>query len=863
RLAVCATPADLAGGFTFEHVSLAADFEADNWDLVAVKITNRADGVVLADQTAAPGQILHRFRKNADQVFQTLDLDTDGDGLSDRIELHGIPGTNPVDTWLPDHGADPCRETIAIEIDWLDDGTDAGDDRPDDAAVAEAVAMFDAAPRPAPPTCPYGHPASPGIQLLVHVDDAIAVTPADRVRPLNLAQDGQVPFLRFRQGNFTPGRSNLFHYNLWGYRHDESNSSGWCCHGPDFMVTLGTWSDLPVRVQSGTLAHELGHALGLDHGGADPVNNKPNYLSVMNYNYQMVGMPDIGEWRARMDELGPPTDGGTYLSLALDEVSTLDYSRTTLAGLDRLRLDEPAGIGTGTDVMAAWWTDDGTLRVGDGSAGLDWDADGHVETATVAVDVNGEFQQCVIGRDPERDPPNNDDLESTPPAGTDDLSRYGKVFAGLNGRCETPVAPGDTAMKEAGFDYPVGFGYDDALDGSEDWSRIRFRVGAAQDRGEPVAEMTTDEMRRHRERIIDALVAATGPRPGDEPRWGYAYMDRATVAEAPIGVVTPLNAQWQWSTGRLDPDTAARRATVVHTGTGEYQVRLPGIAAETGIAHVTPYRTIYRGRTCGVTGYAPDGPDQLIEVRCFTETGAPVDWWFTVFFAAPGPGETPYATVRYDGAGGTATADPVHNHGTVNSAGGVNRVLREGTGRYRVVVEGAAFAEATGYAQVTPYGDGAPARCNPAGVTPGTGGVEIAVACHVIGTGAPADSSWLLSYTDGAGLHRDAGRPAAYVSVTGPPAAPTVDAARSFSGNGETPSVTRLGVGYYRLTWNTLGKAGDSVQVTATGPGNGYCHLGVIDSYSAPPRLSVYVYCHTATGVRGDNAFGVAYVRAP
>ncbi|WP_034386698.1 hypothetical protein, partial [Herbidospora cretacea] len=33
RLAVCATPADLAGGFTFEHVSLAADFEADNWDL--------------------------------------------------------------------------------------------------------------------------------------------------------------------------------------------------------------------------------------------------------------------------------------------------------------------------------------------------------------------------------------------------------------------------------------------------------------------------------------------------------------------------------------------------------------------------------------------------------------------------------------------------------------------------------------------------------------------------------------------------------------------------------------------------------------------------------------------------------------
>ena len=29
--------------------------------------------------------------------------------------------------------------------------------------------------------------------------------------------------------------------------------------------------------------HELGHTLGLQHGGADDVNLKPNYLSVMSY----------------------------------------------------------------------------------------------------------------------------------------------------------------------------------------------------------------------------------------------------------------------------------------------------------------------------------------------------------------------------------------------------------------------------------------------------------------------------------------------------------------------------------------------------------------------------------------------------
>lgn len=31
--------------------------------------------------------------------------------------------------------------------------------------------------------------------------------------------------------------------------------------------------------------HEMGHNLGLGHGGGDPVNNKPNYPSLMNYAY--------------------------------------------------------------------------------------------------------------------------------------------------------------------------------------------------------------------------------------------------------------------------------------------------------------------------------------------------------------------------------------------------------------------------------------------------------------------------------------------------------------------------------------------------------------------------------------------------
>lgn len=38
--------------------------------------------------------------------------------------------------------------------------------------------------------------------------------------------------------------------------------------------------------------HELGHNLGLKHGGADLcINYKPHYLSIMNYTYQANGIP--------------------------------------------------------------------------------------------------------------------------------------------------------------------------------------------------------------------------------------------------------------------------------------------------------------------------------------------------------------------------------------------------------------------------------------------------------------------------------------------------------------------------------------------------------------------------------------------
>jgi len=44
----------------------------------------------------------------------------------------------------------------------------------------------------------------------------------------------------------------------------------------------------------GTIMHELGHNIGLSHGGNDSINCKPNYVSVMNYDHQFGIIQNVG-----------------------------------------------------------------------------------------------------------------------------------------------------------------------------------------------------------------------------------------------------------------------------------------------------------------------------------------------------------------------------------------------------------------------------------------------------------------------------------------------------------------------------------------------------------------------------------------
>ena len=123
---------------------------------------------------------------------------------------------------------------------------------------------------------------------------------------------------------------------------------------------------------AGTFMHELGHNLGLNHGGpqnipTSAVNYKPNYFSIMNYSNQFrgIGMTDIP---------------GPFLTTTLDPATSyrIDYSEAALPTLFENNLDETTGVSgpaTSRDVTVLW-TNFGTCKTYGPSNGtpIDWDA---------------------------------------------------------------------------------------------------------------------------------------------------------------------------------------------------------------------------------------------------------------------------------------------------------------------------------------------------------------------------------------------------------------------------------------------------------------------------------------------------------
>lgn len=325
--------------------------------------------------------------------------DTDQDGLSDGLEVRGLEadfslGGDAPALDLRARGADPRHRDVFVEIDYYQDQVPSKEVlRATLAPVVDAYA-----------NAPVGNPdGRTGITLHLLVDQAIDPCDANPDLGRDMIPDNNadstavwndVDVIRSRY--FKGPNTRVYHYALLANQLSSGTTSGMSrpyFPSQDFVVTLGAWPStwFGPLTRAGTFMHELGHTLGLRHGGGNyDDNEKPNYLSVMNYLYQTQG---VGRLSA--------TTGW----------NALDYARFPVGELDESSLDEQQGlvspsVSTSKEELLSYRVafcasrKDGKRSYaylpgktgGAGSAGgdLDFDRDGVISSSSVSADLNAD-----------------------------------------------------------------------------------------------------------------------------------------------------------------------------------------------------------------------------------------------------------------------------------------------------------------------------------------------------------------------------------------------------------------------------------------------------------------------------------------
>ncbi len=217
-----------------------------------------------------------------------------------------------IDLPLPAWGANPRRQDLFLELD-----SEAGQ-APSRAVIQAMKRAFAAAPRPNPV-------GPPGISLWINTGLAFDPTanearlapscadgidndgdgPMDGADPQCLVGDnlvggvgggGIIPTVgtcardagfcvaKNAPSGFSPLRRWVFRYAISAARPGMPLCAG--TSGGD-AGQIGGRDFIDFNHDGGTLMHELGHTLGLRHGGNEDLNCKPNYVSVMNYDNQI------------------------------------------------------------------------------------------------------------------------------------------------------------------------------------------------------------------------------------------------------------------------------------------------------------------------------------------------------------------------------------------------------------------------------------------------------------------------------------------------------------------------------------------------------------------------------------------------
>jgi uncharacterized repeat protein (TIGR01451 family) len=286
---------------------------------------------------------------------------TAGDGLLDCWKVQGIflnGGTNP-DYVLPN--AHLKQKDIYVELDSYASNV------PPTQSIPNVVQAFKSAPcdrTVSPPIGACNPDGTSGINLHVEQFTLPSTITGSLAFPPCTTQPGAQDFdaLKRRFFGSSAGTTNpatlvarafVFHYAISAPSLQGLGTTSGCSElpGNDFSIALGGWSfsssDL-VQSWAGTIMHELGHNLGLRHGGGNGIdlaadgltrlsaNCKPNYLSVMNYALQM---PDrsvpLASWKLDYSRIQLPTlNEGTPTAPGLNETTGVFGTAANQAALN-------------------------------------------------------------------------------------------------------------------------------------------------------------------------------------------------------------------------------------------------------------------------------------------------------------------------------------------------------------------------------------------------------------------------------------------------------------------------------------------------------------------------------------------------
>lgn len=307
------------------------------------------------------------------------DPDTDRDGIRDGWEAHGTHGCELVPS-----GCDPLRKDLLIEIDYhhYRKGDRLHSARLSDTVVRELVRFF------AELKISNPNPQSPiagkhGIRLhLVHDDEHVLGLPDGKPdKQSNTAHDcyfnrrdsvqgdhssSDFPVETFRKATLCIGEHS---WQRGGNAHFGGRTLKLSRPEVDRDPTNDRTEPMQLRWYVGFI-HELGHGMGLRHGGRRGPNFKPNYHSVMSYRYGASAYQNLQSNQVQFSS-------GELIAYPLDTCAieeTRSFPGLTMEDVQFLTLGKQP-----FEVLP-----------GDGSGPhVDWNRDGQIQKAPYRLSLTG------------------------------------------------------------------------------------------------------------------------------------------------------------------------------------------------------------------------------------------------------------------------------------------------------------------------------------------------------------------------------------------------------------------------------------------------------------------------------------------